>query len=322
MKYWPKAQKEGWKRLAGWDFHQATTVSQEPECRILAERVTSPPRVSVIIPVHNDANALQLSLARWLNQKSQFSYEVIVVDDGSDDQVFEKVSQQFDIAGSDYRFLRLDRPQRRVAGDRQFRAGVVRNVGASFARGEVLIFADSDILVPSGSLEATALAARSGSLSQARRLQLTKWPDENRADDELRTQVDPDYSPYWRDFQSNPLPWNQVKSRWKYVSTFYLSLTKKDFFDLGWFRKNYVQYGCEDTDLGWRAQQSNFGFNLLDLEVFHLPAGELRSEYQNDFEIKRRLLAPAFVQLYRNVLDNEVFDELVEPHADLIPERG
>lgn len=321
LQRWSKAQESSWKSLEGWDFHQVSSVSHEPDCRVIEEKITNSPHVSVIIPVHNDARALQLSLRSWLQQKTKLSYEVIVVDDGSDDQPFRQGQHQVATAGPDYRFLRLERPQKRKAGDRQFRAGVVRNVGAAYARGEILIFSDSDILVPGDALEVTARKAKPRTLLQGRRHQLTDWPHFVEEPEQLHKRSDPDYSPYWRDFQSSTSPWNALSSRWKYVSTFYLSLLKRDFSELGWFRKNYVQYGCEDTDLGWRAYQSNFYFQRLDLDVFHLPAAEQRSEYKNDSEEKKRLLAPAFVQLYRNSLSNEVFDELVEPHADLITEK-
>jgi len=93
----------------------------------------SSPRVSIIIPTYNRPD----SLKRALNSISEQVYddiEVVVVDDGSTDNVS-------DIVNRDYSFI-----LRYVSQDH--RGGTqAKNQGASVARGDLLIFLDDDIKV-------------------------------------------------------------------------------------------------------------------------------------------------------------------------------
>jgi len=57
-------------------------------------------QISVVIPLFNEADSLP-ELMQWIDrvmEENKFSYEVIMVDDGSDDEswgVIEKLSTQF-----------------------------------------------------------------------------------------------------------------------------------------------------------------------------------------------------------------------------------
>ena len=86
---------------------------------------------SVIIPTHNNSDKLKLVL-RSLALQDFSSYEVIVVDDGSSDDTKE--------IAKDFRYLYQE--------DKGFRAGPARNLGASKAKGKLLIFLDDDSVVP------------------------------------------------------------------------------------------------------------------------------------------------------------------------------
>jgi glycosyltransferase involved in cell wall biosynthesis len=88
---------------------------------------------SVVIPTHNRSGWLRQSLRAVLAQKDVI-LEVIVVDDGSDDDTSAVVA---DVGGSRVRLLRHDRPQG---------LSVSRNHGAEEARGEWLAFIDDDDL--------------------------------------------------------------------------------------------------------------------------------------------------------------------------------
>lgn len=93
--------------------------------------------ISVIIPTHNRGESLCRSLDALAGQAyPSEALEVIVVDDGSDEDV------SF-VTGMDYPYaLRYIRQPNRGATE-------ARNVGARQARGEVLVFLDDDIeLVP------------------------------------------------------------------------------------------------------------------------------------------------------------------------------
>jgi glycosyltransferase involved in cell wall biosynthesis len=86
------------------------------------------PDVSVVVPAHNAAATLAACLRSLVNQRASVSYEIVVVDDGSDDGTSE-TALPFDV-----RVLRSSRRGPAAA----------RNLGASRARGRILLFTDAD----------------------------------------------------------------------------------------------------------------------------------------------------------------------------------
>lgn len=92
------------------------------------------PFVSIVLPVFNEERYLDSCLKR-LTQVSypKEKYEIITVDNGSVDNSFQIAKQYADQA--------LVIPDVNV--------GAVRNFGVKHAKGEVLVFLDSDCLVPS-----------------------------------------------------------------------------------------------------------------------------------------------------------------------------
>ena len=95
-------------------------------------QTSQPPFVSVIIPVYNDSERLKMCL-QALEQQSypKDCYEVIVVDNGSDDHL-EQMIETFS--------------QVTVAYENQKGSYAARNKGLSLATGAVLAFTDSDCL--------------------------------------------------------------------------------------------------------------------------------------------------------------------------------
>lgn len=93
------------------------------------EGFTLNPRVSVVIPVRNDADNLRACLDA-LRNSTYSDYETIVVDDASSDKTAEVAEQM------EARVVRL-RSRLGPAG--------ARNAGAQCARGEYLLFVDADV---------------------------------------------------------------------------------------------------------------------------------------------------------------------------------
>ena len=109
-------------------------------------------KVSVIIPSYNSCDAV-LPCLRHLNSQSldKKEYEIIIVDDGSSDETSRKL-KKFYLAARKTQlqicYIYFPRVFPREMGDHQFRAGVARNLGVKFSRGEQLAFLDSDMIVP------------------------------------------------------------------------------------------------------------------------------------------------------------------------------
>lgn len=92
------------------------------------------PYVTVVIPAHNEEDYIERCLTSILAQDYPDSrYETIVVNNNSTDAT-PKIARQLGVQV-------IDEPQGPV--------GRVRNAGAKAARGEVLLFIDSDCIAPS-----------------------------------------------------------------------------------------------------------------------------------------------------------------------------
>jgi glycosyltransferase involved in cell wall biosynthesis len=101
------------------------------------------PGISVVIPVRNEGdrilNAVE-SVVRW--RSAQFDLEIVVVDDASDDDCCQKLSERFCTwrnSGVDVRVVRLGQW-----------SGIpyARNAGASLARGGILFITDANVVFP------------------------------------------------------------------------------------------------------------------------------------------------------------------------------
>lgn len=103
------------------------------------------PKCSVVIPTYNRMGLLRRTLDALTRQDIGTDvFEVLVVDDGSDDDTRAVVGQFHDHLNVRYFFQ----------PDEGFRVAAARNVGIAHARGDVLVFLDSGVLPHSGCLRA------------------------------------------------------------------------------------------------------------------------------------------------------------------------
>ena len=96
------------------------------------------PQISIIIPTYNGQNRIGACLDALSNQTATASYEILVIDDGSNDRTAELVAQRNGV--------RLIRQQN--AGP-----GAARNNGVKEARGDIILFIDDDCIAEPDWLE-------------------------------------------------------------------------------------------------------------------------------------------------------------------------
>lgn len=91
-------------------------------------------KVSVIVPVYNGEKYIQTSISSIINQEFSENYEIIVVDDGSDDNSLD-IAQEL-LSKSDIPY--------KLVHQRNSGVSVARNNGIEVSRGDYLVFVDSD----------------------------------------------------------------------------------------------------------------------------------------------------------------------------------
>jgi glycosyltransferase involved in cell wall biosynthesis len=108
------------------------------------EKITSP-KVSIIMPTYNRA-ALILETIESIRNQTYSNWELIIVDDGSDDNTEEIIEQ-----------LKDDRIKFHKAG-RIGIGGKIKNIGLRIVKGELIAFIDSDDLWATTKLEKQIIA--------------------------------------------------------------------------------------------------------------------------------------------------------------------
>ncbi len=196
------------------------------------------PYISIIIPLYNSEKTLEKCLHAIFNSKYQ-NFEVLVVDDGSKDNSL-KIAESFPC-----NILKLKHNQG---------ASVARNWGAKNAKGDILLFIDSDIVIKSDTLNQFADSLKSypavfGIYSQ-------------------KPGVDGLLSLY-QNFYAH----KSIKETKELTSMFYsyCAAIKKEIFDkVGGFDESWVRATFEDVEFGMRVTANGHQIYLnKDIEVVH-----------------------------------------------------
>src|SRR5687768_16607990 len=95
------------------------------------------PQISVIVPAMDEEESLP-ELCKWISRVMEthgYTYEVIMIDDGSTDSTWEKITE---INATDYRF-------KGIRFNRNFGKSAALQTGFRAAKGQVVITMDADL---------------------------------------------------------------------------------------------------------------------------------------------------------------------------------
>lgn len=273
---------------------------------------TSAFEISVIIPSYNNRDYL-LNTIKHLSRQNfpSHSFEVIVVDDGSNDgsqEATQSLAESF-VGKMNFKYIYSPRVKPRKMGDANYRAGISRNLGVKNARGRILCFLDSDILTPPNYLADLVEKHKRFDVIQCKRLNLVReksdadirFEDVDGTNDTFSTE-----DGYWEKFYAIK-DWGQEPFFWKYTCTYGLSVPAKLFKRVGWIRKGFVFYGFEDVELGYRLAQVGSRFHLNETVTYHLFHKNERSEFHNSDYLRQALLAKTAQIFYLGRLEPEIF---------------
>ena len=195
---------------------------------------------SVVIPTYNRRSILEKCLLA-LEQQVLFSeldgYEVVVVDDGSTDGTPSWLRDEAS------RFPHLRMVEQEHGGPAEG-----RNRGVDNARGDLIVFIDSDLVVTESFLACHARALQKSWQQRGDRLSFTYGAVINTANFEQPT-TEP------HKFQDNS---------WAYFATGNVAIDREVLERSGLFDTNFRLYGWEDLELGERLRQ-------MDVELVKCP---------------------------------------------------
>ena len=202
-------------------------------------------QLSVVIPTFNRSEHLSQTLSALEDQTLETnSYEVLIVDDGSDDDTAERVRRiQQDYPVPLFYFYQQNRKQ-----------GAARNMGASSARGDLLVFLGDDI-VPSPSFLTEHLHAHQ---AQAKRVEdasrvvvigYTTWPPDLRRTPFLEYIGEQGWQFGFSLIEES----EDVDFNYFYSSN--ISIDRRFFLESGGFDEHFKEYGWEDIELSLRLKK-------------------------------------------------------------------
>ncbi len=214
------------------------------------------PRISVVMPVYNSERLLGECLAA-LNASTFRDFEVVVVDDSSTDRSRE---------------IAAAHGARVVPSGGRLGPGRARNKGVEHARGAIVFFIDSDVVVRPDTLARLAAAFdRDPGVAGLMAVQSPTMRFRNLCSV---------YKNLW-------MYYTYVRRAGQDVPLFYTTaaaIRRDAFVASGGFDVNYVDPNIEDTDYGQKLASQGFRIQILpDLEVEHVKGYDLAGLLRVDF---------------------------------------
>ncbi len=202
-----------------------------PQTEITLLRRSGTVLFSVVIPTYNRLPILRQCLAALEAQDLSTApeaedYEVVVVDDGSTDETVTALQQA---AYPHVRLLQQDHGG----------AAMARNRGVKAARGSVIVFIDSDLIVVKGFLAAHACGLQRHWRHRGNHLCFTYGAVINTSNFT----------------QPTTEPCKITDLSWAYFATGNVAIDRHLLLRSGLFDTRFYQYGWEDLELGERLRQ-------------------------------------------------------------------
>ena len=209
-------------------------------------------KLSVVIPTYNRAGILKTCLEKLAKQQG-VDFEVIVVDDGSTDDTESQVSslKSQGRAWSDIRYIK----------QKASHQGVARNRGVEVATGDIIVFIGDDIFVEPGFLMKHHDRHVEHTDENVVVLGFTTWDPNIQINSYMRFLEDSGWQFGYKFLKPAMIG---RADPYKFFYTSNISL-KKSFFEREEFNENFVFYGWEDIELGYRLWKRH------GMEIYYEP---------------------------------------------------
>jgi len=282
------------------------SLEKKPQLKFKFEKYKGIKKVSIIIPTCNRKKLLKNTLISLFKQDyPKKDYEIIVVDDGSTDNTEKMIRSLKPTCNLKYYYW--PRYKEFVPGSPENRAGPARNIGIEESEGEVIIFIDSDIICdPKLIAEHLKYHNKSSKLVViGYRKELPEVPYQldikkarkldKKTFDDIR---EIDYSKCSDDL-------SKLGRHWTLFYSNNISVRKEHLVNAGMFDENFVFWGVEDQEMGYKLFHQGLKFelnrNALCYHQFH-PA-ECK-----DLENQIKALKYNGITFYKKYLDMDIFN--------------
>ncbi|MGB9768055.1 MULTISPECIES: glycosyltransferase family 2 protein [Dictyoglomus] len=182
--------------------------------------------ISVVIPTYNRKKILEITLPNILNQDFEGEYEIIVSDDGSEDETSSYIKE---LQGK-YKNLKYIKNNERKG------PAYARNRAIEIAKGKLMVFIDSDIFVKKDFLKNHFEIQKKNNFNI-----LVQGPVINTYN--------------WEKPWEEKFKLRDISSA--YFATGNASIPKEILLKAGFFDENFTFYGWEDLELGIRIKKLN-----------------------------------------------------------------
>jgi len=222
-------------------------------------------KVSIIIPTYNRKELLKRTLLSLFNQNyPKDKYEIIVVDDGSNDNTKEMIRSLKPTCNLKYFYY--PRESAYVFGEAKNRVGPARNIGIENARGEIVVFVDSDMILHPDCIKEHAKIHENHDkvVVIGYRYLLFKNNPKNWFELLLKGKSNLMMTDDARELTylkcNDDL--SKLSNAWSELYSNNASVKKSQLVDVGMFDKNMTNklWGFEDYELGYRLQKNGFKF--------------------------------------------------------------
>lgn len=212
--------------------------------------------VSVIVPCFNAADTIEHCLSSLLRQ-DYHNFEIIVVDDCSADNTLEIVKS--------FSSVKI------VNSTQNMGASLARNAGVEVAKGDVLVFVDSDVVVADDSLRLLCEALRTHTKA------LVVQGDYSRRSSGLG---------FVSDYKNLDLVYrSSLNPAWSAsFAAFFFAIRKKTYWSVGGFLPGINGAVAEDVDMGYRlGKGEKVCFMDRQIVVDHLKEYSLRGMIKGNY---------------------------------------